>query len=267
MLQELQQVFSNPLWTLLIGVAATIVVAVIIYSKSKRIRKPTFLIRSNNLVAGFGKKLDKLQLLYDETNIENLTVSKIAFWNEGAETLEQANVVEAEPLRIEAVGSCDILDAYVIQKNNEANKFSVELVSSKRVKILFDFLEKGEGGVIQLIHTGKESLDIELKGLVKGAGKPRSSYGSNLLTKISKKLFTPPKQKQQPKQSPKRQRRAFGVFSFGYAVFMVIVTITQTDILNQIVGIIFVLILLYFGYYMLKRRVPKGLEIVEEEEL
>lgn len=266
MLQYLQQIFTNPLFTLIsivIGIVA-IVLAIVFYSRSKKVRKPTYFIKSNNLVTGFSKKLGKLQLLYGRTSVENLTVSRIAFWNDGAETIEASNIVEADPLRIEAGGDCDILDAYIIQENNKANKFKVELANSKLVKILFDYLDKGEGGVIQLIHTGKGSSEIELKGLVKGAGKPKSSYGSNLLTKISAKLSAPPKQK---KERPTQQRRAAGIFCLIYSIFMIYVVVTEEEIVNRIVEIILVLILFYVSYYMFKRRIPKGLEIVEEEEI
>lgn len=241
-----------------------IILAIIFYLRSRRARKPSFFMRSYNLVTDFSSKLDKLQLLYGNTNIENLTVSKIAFWNDGAETIEWSHIVEADPVRIEAVGKCDIIDAYVIKENNTANKFRVEVVNSKSVKILFDYIDKGEGGVIQLIHTGKESTDIELTGSVKGSGKLRSSYGYGLLAKIGKKLFGPPKKK---KERPAQQRRAIGIFLLIYSIFMIIVAITAEELVNRIVGGIFVLILFYLSYYMFKRRVPRGLEIVEEEEI
>ncbi len=264
--QLLQQISTNPFWGLggfLVGIIA-IIIAVIFFLRSQKARKPTFFIKSYNLLSDFSSKLDKLQILYGNTGIKNLTVSRIAFWNDGAETIEASNIVEADPLRIEGGGDCDILDAYIIQENNKANKFKVELANSKLVKILFDYLDKGEGGVIQLIHTGKGSSEIELKGLVKGAGKPKSSYGSNLLTKISAKLSAPPKQK---KERPTQQRRAAGIFCLIYSIFMIYVVVTEEEIVNRIVGIILVLILFYVSYYMFKRRIPKGLEIVEEEEI
>jgi len=242
----------------------SVILMVVFYLRGKRVRKPTYFIKSNNLVTGFSKKLDKLQLLYGKTSIENLTVSKIAFWNGGAETIEASNIVEADPLRIEAGDDCDILDAYIIQENNKANKFQIELVNSKLVKILFDYLEKREGGVIQVIHTGKESTDIKLEGLVKGAGKPQSSYSSDLLTKIIRKLPTSPKAK---KESPTKQRRIFGIASLIYAIFLIIPIASEKSVTNLIVGIIFILFLSYCSYYMFKRRVPKGLEKGEEEEI
>ena len=81
------------------------------------------------------------------------------------------------------------------------------------------------------------------------------SVGGNLLFGSSK----------QKKDRPIQQRRSFGLFVLIYAILMIIVTVTEKALAARIFGIIFVLLLLYSSYYMLKRRVPKGLEIVEEE--
>ncbi|MDP6500883.1 MAG: hypothetical protein QGI51_05715 [Dehalococcoidales bacterium] len=254
-MQNLQQIFADPLWTLLIGIVATLVFSIVIYHKSKRLRKPTYFIRSTNLVTGFSKKLDKLQLLYDNNSIETITVSKIAFWNDGAETVEESNIVEAGD-------DCDILDAHFVQENDAAKKFSVALVSSKLAGIRFESLDKGEGGVIQLIPTGKDSSDIRISGFIKDPGTPKASYTTDLFSRIIRRLSSsPPK-----KDNPRKQRRIIGAFFLIYAVLMTIPVATEGRPTDLIVDLVFISALLYFGYYMLRRRVPKGLEIVVVEE-
>lgn len=264
MVEYLQQI--NPLFTILAFIIAIvgIILAIVFYLKGKKARKPMYFIQSNNLVAGFSKRLGKLQLLYGDTSIENLTVSKIAFWNDG-ETIEWGSIVEEDPLRVESLGNCDILDANVIKEINPINKFGVDLINRKEARILFTFLDKGQGGAIQVIHTGKGSSDIEVGGFIKGAGKPRPSYRTNLLAKIGSKIFSTPKQKQQ-KESPIKQRRAFGLFSLLSAIFIIISLVGERNPVFIVVGIIIILVLFYFCYQMFRRRVPKELEIVEEEE-
>ena len=50
------------------------------------------------------------------------------------------------------------------------------------------------------------------------------------------------------------------------AIIIVIAAIVDNSIGAYIFGALSFLIYVYFGYTLLKRRVPKGLEIVEEEE-
>ena len=268
MLQELQQIFSNPLWTLatLAITIVAIVLAIIFYSKSKKVRKPTYYIKSHNLVTDFSSKITKLKMLYNDTQIERLMVSKIAFWNDG-ETINKVDIADTEPLRIEAVGSCDILDANVIKEINPVNKFRIEIINKKEVRILFDFLDKGQGGAIQIMHTGKEYSDIKVDGFVKGAGKPLPSFARSRAFRVFDKIFPSPKQPQPTKPPPAKVRRVMAIVSFGAAIFMLILVFSNSSLPEKAFGAVVFLFYIYFGCILLKRRVPKGLETVEEEEI
>ena len=72
--------------------------------------------------------------------------------------IESKDIVEKDPLRIESLGECEILDAKVIKEINTLNKFRINFVNSKSIIILFDFLDKGQGGAIQV----KELLMLKL---------------------------------------------------------------------------------------------------------
>lgn len=269
MLENLQQIFSNPLWVF-VGLVITItaiILAIVFYSRSKKVRKPRFYVRSHNLVTDFSSKITKLKMLYGDMQIDRLTVSKIAFWNDGTETIDKVDIANAEPLRIEAVGSYDILDANVIKEINPVNKFHVEIINKKEVRILFDFLDKGQGGAIQIVHTGKGSSDIKVDGFVKGGGKPSPSYTWGRTAKILDKIFPSPSQTQPIKPHPAKARRGIAIFSFFAALMMLVIFFSEGSPLGKVFGSAGFLIYVYFGYLLLKRRVPKGLEIVEEEEI
>jgi len=265
MLQELQQIFSNPIWTFaaLVVTIVAIILAIIFFIKGKKAKKPAYFIRSYNLVTDFNSKVTQLKMLYDNTPIKRLTASKIAFWNDGSETINKEDITETEPLMIQAVGDCEILDAKVIKEVNSVNKFHIEISNNKSVKILFDFLDKGQGGALQIMHTGKDSSDIKVAGFIKGAGEPKASYTTDLLTRIIRRLSPTPQPK---KENPKKMRRMLGVFLLMYAIFMIIPIASDLRPTNIIPGLIFISILLYICYYLLKPRVPRGLEIVEEED-
>lgn len=255
----------NPIFTLGSFALAIIglVLVVIFYIRGKKTKRPTFLIRSSNLIADFSSKLDKLQILYDTRGIESLTVSKIAFWNDGRQTIDSRDVAEADPLRIALKEPHNILDVSVIYEKNKANKFHVlPLEGEPSVNIGFDYLDKDEGGVIQLIHTGKSSSDIEVLGIVKGVGKPRPRHTRPQIIEIIDKILPAPKPS---KARPSRARRIMGITGFAGAILMVILALTVEELLTKILGFILALLYGYMGYTLLKRRVPQGFEIVEEE--
>lgn len=268
MLQEVQQIFLNPLWTLaaLVITIAAVIISIIFYLKGRKVRKPTYYIRSHNLVADLSSRLNK-QLFYGDASIVNLTVSRVGFWNAGAETIEWGNTVESDPIRIESIGDCDILDANVIKEINTINKFRVDLISKRQVNILFNFLDKGQGGAIQVIHTGKGNSDIKIDGFIKGAGKPVASYTKGRVIKVLDKIFSQSKQPQPTKPQPAKVRRSMAIFSFFAALMMLLIVFSQDAISDKLFGVVSFIIYAYFGYILLKRRVPKGLEIIEEEEI
>lgn len=43
--------------------------------------------------------------------------------------------------------------------------------NNKTVSLSFDFLDKGQGAVLVLLHTGMSSNDVELHGIIKGGKK------------------------------------------------------------------------------------------------
>jgi hypothetical protein len=56
------------------------------------------------LIKDFSKKLVNLEVLYSGSKVENLTVSKVALWNDGNETIRQEDIALSDPL--EKIGAC-----------------------------------------------------------------------------------------------------------------------------------------------------------------
>jgi hypothetical protein len=141
------------------------------YKKSVRIKEPVYSIKSNNLISGSASTLHNLNISYKKRRVKNLTVSKILFYNRGAETINRQDIATINPLKI-ASETCTVLDASVLQVNNPANVFKVILEKgSQDVFIDFDYLDKNQGAVIQVVHTGLSSENIGLYGDIKGVEK------------------------------------------------------------------------------------------------
>jgi hypothetical protein len=111
--------------------------------------------------------------LYQNDKIDNLTITKIAFWNAGNVTINHGDISKVDPIKISILNEKKFLDAFIISTTNPVNQFSISKVHKESSVLLsFDYIDKNEGIVIQVIHTGNSSSDITVSGTLKGMGKP-----------------------------------------------------------------------------------------------
>lgn len=155
-----------------IGLVAAIFFAVVtagyFYMLGKRTRDPSWAIRSNNIIRGFESQL--LDISYSGHPVETLTISKILFWNHGKQSIRGNAVLNggdiSEPVRIVCLTG-QILDSTVLQRSNTAIKFSATVSPDKKsAELSFLYLDQGDGAVIQVIHTGTSSSDLQIEGRI-----------------------------------------------------------------------------------------------------
>lgn len=148
----------------------SIFLAVFFYLKGRRFKQPLYCIRSAHLIRNMDKRKGVLEITYDGESIANLTATKVAFWNNGSETIDGRDIAPADPLLIRVSEGHKILDVEVLGAIRVANEFSISKSSDgASAAFSFNFLDKGEGATIQILHTGSSSRDIEVRGTIKGA--------------------------------------------------------------------------------------------------
>jgi hypothetical protein len=151
-----------------------ILVSYYFFRQAQKEKKPCWDVTSNNLIRNFSSKISKLEIVYAQEKIENLTISRIMFWNNGAETIEKHHIVSADPLRISSKSGIKILDAEILAQNNRYSNFSATRSNDQLYAYIeFDYLDKENGAVVQIIHTGVSSKDIRVEGSIKGVKRIR----------------------------------------------------------------------------------------------
>jgi hypothetical protein len=147
----------------------------IFYRKGIKAKEPCYDEKSINLINGYSTQYEDLKIKYKEKDIENLSVSKILFWNNGSETIDKTDTLEDLPITICAneEKEVEILDVKVLETNNFASDFSAVLLNGGRFAVLsFEYLDSQDGAIIQAIHTGTGAIsDLFLIGRIKGAKK------------------------------------------------------------------------------------------------
>lgn len=152
-----------------------ILVSIVISVRSKRIQKPRFKKLSSVITEKFISNKSGVHIKNEDKKLDILSISKVAFWNEGI-TLKKEEISSKSPFRVELTNEeAQIIDAYV-EYAEEENDVSCEILEGgKQVIIRFDYLAKKQGLVLKILHTGRGSKDLEVKGSMKNTGKLKQS--------------------------------------------------------------------------------------------
>lgn len=255
--------------SLVIAVLSAILM-IIFYIKEKKVKSPCYTVQSNNLVRDLVSRIDPLEMRYSGQQIENLTVTKLAFWNAGRDTIDNQDVASADPLTVHVKEGYKILDTKILHEKNPTNQFSTTTSDDRSYFTLqFDYVDKGEGVVIQFFHTGLSNEDIEIGGRIKGAGELIYKFAPNL---ERHPILLPPSL-----FSYRKKRRSNIVLmmfilpavSIGLLLWTIDTIVITEDIfvpMEFMLGSAICLIAYWgLGFYLLKRRTPKGFDAFEEE--
>jgi hypothetical protein len=177
----LQRILQSPWWGVLSLVLAAVglLLALIFYRKGKKERKPRYSVASRTLISGSASGLDQLEIFVKGVLQERVTVSKVAFWNAGGETIRSADIVTKAPIEIALKAGANLLSSsviYVTEPSIEVTTDAVKVLPAKeddpgetRLPISFNYLERGQGFVVQIAHNGEALHPVRVTGKIMGA--------------------------------------------------------------------------------------------------
>ena len=172
-----------------IALAGGAILAAYFYRKSKKVKQPAYVVTTRNLIGKASTKLSDIQVTFKTKPVEVVSVSKVAIWNDGTDTIRGTDIASADPLRI-VIGDGALLDLAIVL-SSAPSQFKVGARADGTLEVGFDYLDKEQGGVVQLVHTGLSSDKILLVGSVKG-GSPiiRREVGRNKWLSRAEELLT-----------------------------------------------------------------------------
>ncbi|MCD4664560.1 MAG: hypothetical protein K8R68_04750 [Bacteroidales bacterium] len=193
---------NNPFFTLISLTLAVvgIILSIYFFKKGKREKKPCYAVAYFNLISKYVKEFSELDINYKGKPVDNLTISKFAFWNAGKETIRKKDLINDNPLRIKMKDDFIIYGFEKLFESESTNNFDLELSKDKtEIIISFDYLDYGQGVLIRILHSGNTRNDLNLNGKIIGVldlKKPNTSFApTEFLTKsgyfdeIDKYLF------------------------------------------------------------------------------
>lgn len=247
----------------------SIIVSIYLYIKSKKRKIPVYDKRSINVISDKIKKIGDIEIQYKGGKVDNLTVSKIAIWNNGNDTVNDTDQAPTDKLRIEIDEDFSILESEVIFCTSDTNNIRI-VQSSNKIEILFDYLDPNDGGIIKVIHTGTNSSDINLLGTFKGSDKLKRINSGLFNIGVSLVLSLPIIGKLPNSKKEKRiMAKAFSWIvlgtgiGFGTAFFW-----SNVDLTNRIVFSIMGVAYGSLGLFLVfnSKSMPKGFEVFYDDE-
>ncbi len=109
-----------------------------------------------------------IQVAFQGKQVHRLTVTHIAFWNNGEATIDKEDISHKTPLSLTAKDGCTILLAEIIASNKPANNFTLETRGGTKI-LSFDYVDYKDGVIIKVYHTGSNINDVDLTGTIRGA--------------------------------------------------------------------------------------------------
>jgi hypothetical protein len=159
-----------------------------------------------------------LEVKFKGATVPRLTRTRMAIWNPRWAVVRGADIAESDPLRIRFRGA-EILDARSVKETRDAILFHAE-VRDGACFMDFDFLDRHDGAVLDLLHTGPDTERPSIQGSVKGLPAGVSYYGE---------LLKP----SQPRTKTEAQAQSItagqvGLLSFVAAAILIGVAVSKT---------------------------------------
>jgi hypothetical protein len=162
----------------LIGIVG-LIIALFLYRVSRIGARPVYQLRALRLI-GKEKQIlpEEVEILFRGRSIPRLTLTHVILWNSGKATLDGKNIIVDDPLRVEFRERTEILRVRVLKITRKANKFTAKINSDSPNQVVcnFDYLDAGDGGVIEILHTAEE-LHPQVRGSIRGVPKGLLDWG------------------------------------------------------------------------------------------
>lgn len=243
-------------YTFILGTIITVIVSYLFYRKANKIKQPRIVKRSISLIRNYQSKLSKLRVSYNDEPVERLTITRIAFWNDGKSTITKNDIATMEPIAIKTFENHRILDfelVHIIEPTN--NIRLVNSVDENKLIIDFEYLDKNQGCIIDVYHNGYSSSDIRLVGKLKGC---KIIEGKYLPTIVSLGRFLT------FKSSTMKLILGYMTIVMGM-LFFLSNSLKYKSTSDFIIGLVSGIFYVYFGYVIIKRKVPKSFKRFEED--
>lgn len=251
------------LWYNLTAITLTAVglfYGIVAYYRQNKKKEPVYWIHTTHLFRETVKDVKGLRIIYNDKEVSDLSSTRFVFWNKGKEAIKQTDIASKNPIKITIDSDYEIVDAFIDKFTNEDNNFIIEKQDDgKSILIKFEFMEMNDGVSINITHTAPSSEMFKVTGKVISGSKIEYARFAGI---TAFPLFSDGKS-----DNPKKDYIVTKSFMFMGGLFFVVWSFSIANEQNvflyflRYVLIIIGLFYFYLAIFVLRRRIPKKLDI------
>ena len=168
------QEFINLLNQNLVGTifgTVSLALALVLYWRSRISGSITCQSRNVSMVGGSDAVFPaEVEVRYRGTPVPRIISSTVWVWNAGKKTVRGMDIVAKDPLRLSFSG--EVLNVRIRKVSREVVQIKADISEEVNSKVCwgFEFLDPGDGGVLEVLHTGSDKTP-ECTGTIIGLPK------------------------------------------------------------------------------------------------
>ncbi len=185
---RLRGFFSNP-WVGVIGSIASVIgvlLAIYFFVGSRRERELTYFVHPVKSIVVRAGEVSELSVSSRGSEIKSdVTTAQIALWNAGKEPIRAQHVLR--PFIIQTEGNTPILEARIRKQSRDVVELQLDQsrIDQGQVRVSWSILERGDGGVVQMILAGGTGVELSASAVIEGQPEVRSiAYTRRILPPI-----------------------------------------------------------------------------------
>jgi hypothetical protein len=136
---------------------------------SQRTRQLAFAVNPVQTIVVSAGRTSAIRVLSENMEIKSDVIAEqLVIWNSGTESIRPEHVLD--PITMSTRPSAPILEVTIPKRTRTLTGFTVDDSerSSGRVGLKWKILEKNDGAMVQVIHTGPPTTELVVSGLVEG---------------------------------------------------------------------------------------------------
>jgi len=147
-----------------------LILAYIFYRLGKKEKRPLYVTNNIPIIGQQHATLGSdIKIFYKEQPIKQVSICRIAIENDGKALIDKDDIVPTDPLRVIFDKDVQILSTTIIKVSRDSISFKITEIQKNIINFTFDFLDKHDGAIIEVMYDGEAIIKPVIKGTIKGA--------------------------------------------------------------------------------------------------
>lgn len=140
--------------------------------RGTRKKIPTYALDQRVIFEDLSRVHPDLAIRFRDQPVNNLGLTTVYVWNEGAESVRASDFSANDPLRVVIPDDVTVLHAEITNTSSEACGFALNDVGKPNtLQIAFEHMDHRQGVEVAVLHTLASASSIKVQGTMIGAGK------------------------------------------------------------------------------------------------